>query len=540
MKRKRGIWTKISGALLVFAGIGAGLLGQPAYANPHAGQSVNVVIIGGSTLDLNNPCGAGLVATDANYMAFTGGGCLPVTGPAGELGDFTFTAMDPAAVNAAALAPFDTAVLNVASFAMGCNTNTLTPAQQTDLVNFVGVGKKLVIFDSECFPGPVDYSWMPFPFMTANPGALGAQGTLTVVEDNLLSTLIGDPSCVGPDIHCIDVASLGSSTDAVGDMNVMTTFDPNWCIDMSGTNAINTTGPVHTYAKYPAGTDVGLFIYNGLDQDPQYSGNSDLRKIWVQELQQPFDPSNLPCGVTVVGITLDPLNATNFVGEDHTVTATLADLLGTPQPGVLVTFDVFSGPNTGTAGTCSANADCTTDANGEVSFTYAGVGGPGTDQIEACFNDQAGNEACSQIAEKVWEIPPVTEGRITGGGKLKVDGMLITHGFRLECDVNEGPNSLQVNWGKGNKFHLTQLDLALCFDNPAIEPNPPFAGFDTYQGKGTGRYNGEDGATAVWTFTDEGEPGTMDKIKIAITDAGGGIVLNVPIDVLIKGNHQAH
>ena len=37
----------------------------------------------------------------------------------------------------------------------------------------------------------------------------------------------------------------------MGDMNVMTTFYPNWCLGLSGTNAINVTGAVNTYAKYP-------------------------------------------------------------------------------------------------------------------------------------------------------------------------------------------------------------------------------------------------------------------------------------------------
>lgn len=297
-------------ALLAFGSQGS-LISQSAEATPHLGQSVNVVIIGGAALDLAIPCaGAG---PEANNMGATFGGCLPVTGPAGELGDFAFTPMDPPAVSAASLAPFDTAVLNVASSAMACSTGTLTAAQQADIVAFVGAGKKLIIYDSEC--SPQDYSWLPFPFTTSNPGALGAPGTLAIVEDNLLSTLIADPDCtlVG-DPHCIDVAFLGPSTDAVGDMNVMTTFDPNWCLDMSGTNADGVTGPVHAYAKFPALADIGLIIYNGLDQDYQGFGigEANLRKIWVQELQHPFNPSNLPCGKPVVGNPLTSVGTAQF------------------------------------------------------------------------------------------------------------------------------------------------------------------------------------------------------------------------------------
>lgn len=363
---------------------------------PAAAQGNSVVIIGGSTLgSCDNWWGS-----EANNMGATAGGCLPVTGPVGELGDFSFAAMLPSDVSAANLAPYDIAVLNVASTAMSCNTDTLSAQQKADLVAFVEGGKKLIIYDSECYP--VGYSWLPFPFTTANPGAMGAPGTLTIVEDNTLSS--NDTA----DEHYIDAAHLGGDTDAVGDMNVMTTYDPNWCVDMSGTNFLGVTGPVHTYAKYPAGTDVGLIIYNGLDQDYQssYYADAELRKIWLFELRQPVNPSNLPCGFTVVGITLSPPSAENEIGQNHTVTAALADLLGNPQPGVAVTFSIVSGPNAGASGTCSANADCTTDASGQVSFTYAGQGGVGTDQIQASFTDQTGTVIYSQMASKDWVLPP--------------------------------------------------------------------------------------------------------------------------------------
>ena len=72
----------------------------------------------------------------------------------------------------------------------------------------------------------------------------------------------------------------------------------------------------------------------------------------------------------VLGITLDPPTATNDVGTDHTVTATVG---GAPPGATGVTFTVTSGPNTGATFTCSANADCTTDGSIEVSGTYTGI-----------------------------------------------------------------------------------------------------------------------------------------------------------------------
>lgn len=496
---------------LVMLLIGAMLLvSSPVGATPHPGQSVNVAIIGSP----------GVI----------NGGTLPTIGPVGELGDFNFTNLAPGAVNATNLAAFDTVVLNVASVQMGCNVNTLTASQKAALVTFVGTGKKMIIYDSEC--SPQNYSWLPFPFNTSNPGAMGAFGTLTIVEENTLSSNnVSNP-------HFINAPFLGNSTDAVGDMNVMTTFDPNWCVDMSGTNFLGVTGPVHTYAKYPTGTDTGLFIYNGLDVDfmgfePSPPAPNGLRKIWVQELQQPFNPSNLPCGVTVVGITLTPPNATNEVGQTHTVTATLIDLLGNPQPGVTVNFSIISGPNS------PSNGSAMTNASGQATFTYTGTGGVGMDNITACFN-QAGTVVCSQVATKEWTaLPELIEGRMTGGGSVFNASMRVTHGFELNCNASKVPNNLQVNWGKGNKFHLESLTTASCSDDPAITPNPPAAGFDTYVGTGTGRYNGVSGYTAEWTFTDAGEPGKNDLAKIVIKDASSNVILSVSGN-LTNGNQQAH
>jgi len=133
------------------------------------------------------------------------------------------------------------------------------------------------------------------------------------------------------------------------------------------------------------------------------------------------------------------------------------------------------------------------------------------------------------------------QGRMTGGGSVFTeDGMRVTHGFTLHCDDSKEPNNLQVNWGKGNKFHLESLDSAFCSDDPNIDEAPPVAGFDTYKGVGMGRYNGVSGATAKWIFTDAGEPGkNNDHAEITITDAGGNVVLTVS-GTLNSGNQQAH
>jgi Bacterial Ig-like domain (group 1) len=385
-----------------------------AQATPHPGQSQSVGIIS-DTFVIN-------------------GGEFPTTtsGPSGSFTDFTFTNIPVASVNAATLAAHDTVLLNVASTGMGCDVNNLSAAQKTDLVNFLNGGGKLIIYDSEC--PPQDYSWLPRPFTTANPGALGGTGTVNIVEDNFLGTdTTGDP-------HFIDEVLLGQQTDAVGDMNVLTTQDPNICLHMSGTNAANQAGPTHVY--YTSGS--GLLIYNGFDVDFLSSGtvpdastpDGNLAKIWLQELQQPRDGSGLACAISVVGISLTPQQATNAVGTSHTVTATVTDQGGAPRPNVLVTFQV-TGANAGASGTCNP-VSCQTDANGQVTFTYAGTT-VGQDGITACFT-QGSSQVCSAQATKTWtgvQPPPGIP-----GCEAEAEGRIMaTNGDKatFSLDVEGGP-----------------------------------------------------------------------------------------------------
>ena len=103
------------------------------------------------------------------------------------------------------------------------------------------------------------------------------------------------------------------------------------------------------------------------------------------------------CIATVTqGITLTPVEATNPVGTDHTVTATLFDDNLNPLPGITVNFEVTAGPNVGTTGSC------VTDANGQCTFTYTGDGGAGTDTIVGSFVDDQG-QTRSATAIKHWQ-----------------------------------------------------------------------------------------------------------------------------------------
>ena len=118
-------------------------------------------------------------------------------------------------------------------------------------------------------------------------------------------------------------------------------------------------------------------------------------------------PYVLARGVTVISdIRLTPEEATNPVGTSHTLTATVTTddpSPGTPVVGVVVTFLVEAGPNSGETGTC------TTDNSGKCTFTYTSNGIPGTDIIRARAT-VAGRLQTSNAASKTWEAvgPPAT------------------------------------------------------------------------------------------------------------------------------------
>lgn len=238
-----------------------------------------------------------------------------------------------------------------------------------------------------------------------------------------------------------------------------------------------------------------------------------------------------------VTLTLSPSSAINPVGTQHTVTATFGAAPDIPFPNLSVKIAVIEGPNNGTSATGFTNA------SGQISFTYTDTGGVGIDKIQATGfipRDELDEIFISNIVTKEWIAPiaPI-EGFMTGGGSvLDRHGDRVTHGFELQCNKTKNPNNLEVNWG-GNKFHLEELTSARCSNASSIEPNPPKAGFDTYKGSGNGSYNGVDGATASWKFTDAGEPGKDDTASITIRDANGDIVLSISGN-LDKGNQQAH
>jgi hypothetical protein len=268
----------------------------------------------------------------------------------------------------------------------------------------------------------------------------------------------------------------------------------------------------------PAGTTINSFAMGPLSNcdTEQVAGAgtlNDVAALGGGTCQQVLNPADMADVIAEsVGSTLDSLEISVNGGPASAIPNTEVSL-GLPQDGPV---------------TVSYTTEVTALDVGlhEICVTANGTDAGGSGSVTACVTIEV--------------IQQILDGQMTGGGSVFTDeGIRATHGMTLECDSNEGPNNLQVNWDRGERFHLEELTSAICFEDPAIDASPPDAPFNTYRGEGTGRYNNESGATASWEFTDAGQPGVNDTVRLVIEDAGGAVVLQVS-GTLQNGNHQAH
>lgn len=225
------------------------------------------------------------------------GGAFPTTGfPDGYAP--VFTNVRPEAIRDNATDPigsgYDTIVLNSICGIAGFLSNGQFKAR---IEGFASRGGKVLIWDSECTS--TDYSNFAIPFKTSNPGQRGAHGTLTDTEDNTLSST--NPASKS----YVNLKAVAEGTDAVGDANVFTTFDPRWFLDLKATNTLGVNGAAQAYANLGK----GIVIYNGLDKDDlggggfdptSTSGSVHLNRIWMLDLLQAWNPDGLPHANPVV------------------------------------------------------------------------------------------------------------------------------------------------------------------------------------------------------------------------------------------------
>jgi len=213
------------------------------------------------------------------------------------------------------------------------------------LVAWVANGNKLIISDADsCGPGNVpDYSFLPYPFATSNPGGRASASALQIVEQNFLAS---------PDSHdpaFFDEPSWrlkknGNISNDLGDSNTVIKYDDHWCGTLFGTNAIGGSGFVMAYAHYGR----GVIIYDGIDRDQ--GANIAYQQYVARQLLLPFRPDPLPCTLRVApfAITTDLELVDRQVKAGQTLTYPLTVLAAKPDYAGTVALSVA--PPAGAAG----------------------------------------------------------------------------------------------------------------------------------------------------------------------------------------------
>ena len=232
-------------------------------------------------------------------------------------------------------------------------------------------------------------------------------------------------------------------------------------------------------------------------------------------------------------LVLTPPAATDPVGDQHCVTATVTDAFGNPTPGVTVSFNVlgaqatFSTPSSGSSPTNGA---------GQTTFCFTAAL-PGTNIIHA-FADTNNNGAQdvgepSGDATKVWTLPVGTalcEIKITDGGHITaINGDPASFGgiARSDASGNASGNEEYQDHGPAQAMNVKATDvLAITCTND----------FKTALVYGTATIDGAGTFAFRIRMTDNQEPGTGFDVY--------GIILSNGYDsgdkVLDGGNIQIH
>jgi hypothetical protein len=310
---------------------------------------------------------------------------------------FSFVDVAQEEIQSATLSHYDTVVLNQVF------TNSLSEAQKQTLSSFVTSGGKLIIHDADGTEGN-SYSWLPVPAETgASCENCGHEdGEARIVENNTIVS--NEPSSP----YYIDVNEFPGQSDAVGDANVLVSTDPRWDKDVEATNDQNVEGAVDAYAE-----DGGLILYDGFDTDDIEStfgsGNAWLQKIWYDELNEQWNPSNLPHSTPLVG-------ASGHCGYDSIKVGV-----------VTVCAEHISGTSTETT------------ANGNVVLDGGVAVGGGPVEID-------------QATKQISVASPVPISLLRGGGPISLGSAA----FSIEASGTTDPTS-----GKGNlaKVSLTSANL---------------------------------------------------------------------------------
>jgi len=184
-------------------------------------------------------------------------------------------------------------------------------------------------------------------------------------------------------------------------------------------------------------------------------------------------------------LVLTPAAATNVVGTQHCVTATVKDAFGNPVSGVQVRFSV--------TGSVTRTGTQTTNGNGQATFCYTGPELPGSDAIRAYADSDGDNVQDAGepagAATKTWTVPvtPLCQVSITNGGRITANnGDKATFGGNAQVPQSGQPKGNEEYQDHGPavtlKVKSTKILAVVC---SADKKQPSIYGQATINGSGS-------------------------------------------------------
>ena len=275
----------------------------------------------------------------------------------------------------------------------------------------------------------------------------------------------------------------------------------------SGSDVTNASGQAtFTYTGTVAGLDTITAYADTNNNNTQDTGepNGVATKIWT-----PGPPATL---------TLTPPTATNVVGAQHCVTATVRDVYGNPVPNVTV---VFSVPTAVATHASPATGSATTNSSGQAQFCYT-ASLPGADLIHAFADtNHNGVQDLTTVppepfgdATKLW-IPPTSSGtcKITNAGWITaINGD--RGNFSGEVHVANGQATGHESYEDRGPLEPQQIDSTSLL--AAICPSAPGPQMAMIYGHAT--VDGAGDFVFLITVTDGGNGGKNDSYGIIVSN----------------------
>jgi len=257
------------------------------------------------------------------------------------------------------------------------------------------IGDPTCVYDTSPFAAAAANTGVWGPAVTGNVLILGTDATFHEAQGGALLTMDGIAFATGDAGNTGAYVTLGCSyrgAPAGTPVPLLNAFATNG-FTVDGTAGALCYNDAHLVATAPAfstlvDADLANWSCSLHEAFDTWPGNFVVLAI-ARGLGTSFTASDGTSGtpyivargqITNLGLSLTPPSGTSPSGQPYSVTARYTPNGSLPTSGAHLVFSVTTGPNAGVSGTCNP-ADCLTDANGQVTWTYVGTGAAGTDVI---------------------------------------------------------------------------------------------------------------------------------------------------------------